>query len=295
MLRKNRQDILAGLRENLNKGKILTGLGTGMEEILKHIDRTRTNVDLVALYHTGRLQRAGRNLMSSLLSYDDANSLMQAKGEELLPVVKKTPLIAGVCGTDPFRKMDMFLAQLKEEGFNGVQNFPTVGIIDGRFRANLEGTDLGYQLEVDMVREAHELDLFTCPFVFDVEQGKAMTEAGADVLVIHLGIVTKAMLNAGNVPLLSDCCALAERIMRESKAIRPDVITLVCGQRMAASEDAAYIVEHVPELDGFFSFYPLKSEDTERSLQARVRSYKVLDKMKAFVARKQGAMSDGSL
>ncbi|BAL81838.1 putative transcriptional regulator [Selenomonas ruminantium subsp. lactilytica TAM6421] len=293
MLRKNRQDILAGLRENLNKGKILTGLGTGMEEILQRIDKT--NVDFVALYHTGRLQQAGRNLMSSLLSYDDANSLMQAKGEDILPEVKKTPLIAGVCGTDPFRKMDMFIAQLKEQGFNGVQNFPTVGIIDGRFRANLEGTDLGYQLEVDMIREAHELDMFTCPFVFDVEQGRAMTEAGADVLVIHLGIVTKAMLNAGNVPPLADCCALAEKIMQECKRIRPEVITLCCGQRMAAAEDAAYILECVPDLDGFFSFYPLKGEDTERNLQARVKSYKVLDKMKAFMARKRGAMGDGRL
>ncbi len=293
MLRKNRREIVDGLRENLAKGKILTGLGTGMDEIVRRLDRA--NVDFAVLYHTGRLQQAGRNLMSGLLSYDDANSLMQVKGEDVLPAVKKTPLLAGVCGTDPFRKMDMFLGQLKEQGFNGVQNFPTMGIIDGRFRANLEGTDLGYRLEVDMIREAHELDLFTCPFVFDVEQGRAMTEAGADVLVIHLGIVTKAMLNAGNVPPLADCCALAEQIMQESKDIRSDVITLVCGQRMAASEDAAYILEHVPQLDGFFSFYPLKGEDTERSLQARVRSYKVLDKMKSFMARKQEAMENGRL
>lgn len=293
MLRKNRREIIDGLRDHLAKAKILVGLGTGMEEIVKRADKS--NVDLVALYHTGRLQQAGRNLMSSLLSYDDANSLMQAKGEEVLPTVKKTPLLAGVCGTDPFRKMDMFLGQLKEQGFNGVQNFPTMGIIDGRFRANLEGTNLGYRLEVDMIREAHELDMLTCPLVFDVEQGKAMTEAGADVLIIHMGVVTKSMLNAGNVPPLSDCCALAEKIMQESRQIRPDIITLACGQRMAAAEDAAYILEHVPQMDGFFSFFPLKGEDTERSLQARVKSYKVLDKMKAFMARKQGAMSNGGL
>ena len=198
MLKKNRKEITEGLRERISKGKLLVGMGTGISTAAKLCDKS--GVDLLTLYHSGELHRAGRSSLSGLLSYDDANAIVQELGDEILPGIKKTPLLTGVCGTDPFRVMEMFLGQLKEQGFNGVQNFPTVGVVDGRFRANLEETNMGYRMEVDMIRQAHELDLFTCPYVFDPEQGEAMTEAGADLLVIHLGLVTKLAMKNGTAP-----------------------------------------------------------------------------------------------
>ena len=178
MLRKTRSEIMADFRAQVSQGKILVGVGAGTGITAKCSEKA--DVDMLIIYNSGRFRMAGRGSLSGLLAYGDANAIVQEMGQEVLPIVKKTPVLAGVCGTDPFRVMDIFLKQLKDQGFNGVQNFPTVGLIDGKFRANLEETGMGYGLEVDMIREAHNLDMLTCPYVFDPEQAKAMAQAGAD-------------------------------------------------------------------------------------------------------------------
>ena len=177
MLRKTRSEIMADFRAQVSQGKILVGVGAGTGITAKCSEKA--DVDMLIIYNSGRFRMAGRGSLSGLLAYGDANAIVQEMGQEVLPIVKKTPVLAGVCGTDPFRVMDIFLKQLKDQGFNGVQNFPTVGLIDGKFRANLEETGMGYGLEVDMIREAHNLDMLTCPYVFDPEQAKAMAQAGA--------------------------------------------------------------------------------------------------------------------
>ena len=287
MLKKNRKEITEGLRERISKGKLLVGMGTGISTAAKLCDKS--GVDLLTLYHSGELHRAGRSSLSGLLSSDDANAIVQELGDEILPGIKKTPLLAGVCGTDPFRVMEMFLGQLKEQGFNGVQNFPTVGVVDGRFRANLEETNMGYRMEVDMIRQAHELDLFTCPYVFDPEQGEAMTEAGADLLVIHLGLVTKLAMKNGTAPTLEDCCGKIRNILEKSRAVRQDVMAICYGKQIMDPEDAAYLLRKIPQVSGFFSIFPAKREDSERSMAARVKEYKGLDKVKSLALRKMGA------
>ena len=210
MLRKSREEILKDFKAQIAQGKILVGVGAGTGITAKCSEAA--DVDILIIYNSGRYRMAGRGSLAGLLSYGDANAIVQEMGCEVLPIVKKTPVLAGVCGTDPivkktpvlagvcgtdpFRVMDLFLKQLKDQGFNGVQNFPTVGLIDGKFRANLEETGMGYGLEVEMVREAHKLDMLTCPCVFDPEQAKAMAEAGADILVAHMGLTTKGSIGA---------------------------------------------------------------------------------------------------
>lgn len=283
MLRKNRQEILEGFREQLHKGKMLVGMGTGMEQAARHADKS--GADFLAFYHTGRLQAAGRSLLAGILSYDDANTCIQAAGDEVLPTIRKTPAFAGVCGTDPFCKMDMFLGKLKEQGFNGVQNFPTVGIVDGRFRTNLEGTGMGYQLEVDMIREAHELDLFTCPFVFDAEQGEAMALAGADMLVVHFGLVTKGAMARGEVPDLDACCAKLRQIMEKSRAVRRNIPVICYGTQVSSPEGAMQVMQQVPSLAGFFTLFPAKAEEAERGLTTRIKEYRAVEKVKRAAQR----------
>ena len=288
MLRRSPKEIVDGFRDRLAKGKILVGMGTGMDAMAKHCDRS--GVDLLVLYHTGRLHAAGRSALSGLLSYDDANTIIQELGDEVLPGIKKTPLLAGVCGTDPFRTMGMFLGQLKEQGFNGVQNFPTVGVVDGKFRANLEETNMSYRLEIEMIRKAHEMGLFACPYVFDEEQGEAMAEAGADVLVIHMGLATEASMKNGRGLTLEDCCGKIRGILERSKTARPDVMTLCYGRQVVDPEDAAKVIRNVPQLDGFFCIFPAKKDDSERGMAARVKGYKALDKVKALAGRRRGAL-----
>ena len=189
-----REEILKRLREQIASKKIILGAGAGTGISAKSAEAG--GVDLIIIYNSGRYRMAGRGSLAGLLPYGDANQIVVEMGSEVLPVVKDTPVLAGVCGTDPFRIIDKFLQDLKDQGFSGVQNFPTVGLIDGVFRANLEETGMGYDLEVEMIRKAHELDLLTTPYVFDEEQAKAMAEAGADVLVAHMGLTTKGTIGA---------------------------------------------------------------------------------------------------
>ncbi|MCR5758479.1 MAG: phosphoenolpyruvate hydrolase family protein [Selenomonas sp.] len=283
MLRKNRQEIVEGFQEHLSKGKLLVGVGSGMEQIAKHGDKS--GADFLVFYHTGHLQSAGRSLLAGILSYDDANTCLQESSNEVLYTMRKIPVLAGVCGTDPFRKMDMFLGELKERGFHGVQNFPTVGIVDGRFRANLEGTGIGYQLEVDMIRAAHELDLFTCPIVFDAEQGEAMTMAGADMLLVHFGLVTKGAKARGEVPSLEDCCEKLRQIMEKSNAIRRHIPILCYGIQVSSLEGAMQVIQRLPSLAGFFTVFPGNVEDSERDMTGRIKEYRTLDKLKKAAHR----------
>ena len=276
MLRKSRQEILQDFKNQVKEGKILVGVGAGTGITAKCSEKA--DVDMLIIYNSGRFRMAGRGFLSGLLSYGDANQIVQEMGREVLPIVKKTPVLAGVCGTDPFRVMDLFLAELKAQGFNGVQNFPTVGLIDGKFRANLEETGMGYGLEVDMIRMAHELDMLTCPYVFDPEQAKAMAEAGADILVAHMGLTTKGSIGAETAVTLDDCCEKIRAIIKAGRSVRSDIMVICHGGPIADPEDAAYVIEHVPEIDGFFGASSIERLASERGMTKQAAAFKAIHK-----------------
>lgn len=276
MLRKSRQEILQDFKKQVKEGKILVGVGAGTGITAKCSEKA--DVDMLIIYNSGRFRMAGRGSLSGLLSYGDANQIVQEMGREVLPIVKKTPVLAGVCGTDPFRVMDLFLADLKAQGFNGVQNFPTVGLIDGKFRANLEETGMGYDLEVDMIRMAHELDMLTCPYVFDPEQAKAMAEAGADILVAHMGLTTKGSIGAETAVTLNDCCDKIRAIIAAGRSVRSDIMVICHGGPIADPEDAAYVIEHVPEIDGFFGASSIERLASERGMTKQAAAFKAIRK-----------------
>ena len=276
MLRKSRQEILQDFKNQVKEGKILVGVGAGTGITAKCSEKA--DVDMLIIYNSGRFRMAGRGSLSGLLSYGDANQIVQEMGREVLPIVKKTPVLAGVCGTDPFRVMDLFLADLKAQGFNGVQNFPTVGLIDGKFRANLEETGMGYGLEVDMIRMAHELDMLTCPYVFDPEQAKAMAEAGADILLAHMGLTTKGSIGAETAVTLDDCCEKIRAIIKAGRSVRSDIMVICHGGPIADPEDAAYVIEHVPEIDGFFGASSIERLASERGMTKQAAAFKAIHK-----------------
>ena len=276
MLRKSRAEILEDFRKQTESGKILVGVGAGTGITAKCSEKA--GVDMLIIYNSGRFRMAGRGSLSGLLSYGDANKIVQEMGQEVLPIVKHTPVLAGVCGTDPFRIMDIFLKQLKEQGFNGVQNFPTVGLIDGKFRANLEETGMGYDLEVEMIREAHKLDLLTCPYVFDPEQAKAMALAGADILVAHMGLTTKGSIGAETALTLEDCCEKVKEIMEAGRKVRPDIMVICHGGPIADPEDAEFVIRNVPGLDGFFGASSIERLASERGMTAQAAAFKAIQK-----------------
>ena len=276
MLRKSRQEILQDFKNQVKEGKILVGVGAGTGITAKCSEKA--DVDMLIIYNSGRFRMAGRGSLSGLLSYGDANQIVQEMGREVLPIVKKTPVLAGVCGSDPFRVMDLFLADLKAQGFNGVQNFPTVGLIDGKFRANLEETGMGYDLEVDMIRMAHELDMLTCPYVFDPEQAKAMAEAGADILVAHMGLTTKGSIGAETAVTLDDCCEKIRAIIKAGRSVRSDIMVICHGGPIADPEDAAYVIEHVHEIDGFFGASSIERLASERGMTKQAAAFKAIHK-----------------
>ena len=276
MLRKTRSEIMDDFKAQVAQGKILVGVGAGTGITAKCSEKA--DVDMLIIYNSGRFRMAGRGSLSGLLSYGDANAIVQEMGQEVLPIVKKTPVLAGVCGTDPFRVMEIFLKQLKDQGFNGVQNFPTVGLIDGKFRANLEETGMGYGLEVDMIREAHKLDLLTCPYVFDPDQAKAMAEAGADILVAHMGLTTKGTIGAETAVTLDDCCVKIREIIKAGREVNPDIMVICHGGPIADPEDAAYVIKNVPEIDGFFGASSIERLASERGMTAQAAAFKAIEK-----------------
>lgn len=267
-----RAEILKNLREKVSKGEVIIGAGAGTGISAKSAESG--GVDLIIIYNSGRYRMAGRGSLAGLLPYGDANQIVVEMGHEVLPIVKNTPVLAGVCGTDPFRVMDKFLEQLKNQGFAGVQNFPTVGLIDGVFRQNLEETGMGYDLEVEMIRKAHELDMITTPYVFDTEQAKKMAEAGADILVAHMGLTTKGTIGAKTALTLDESVKRIQEICDAGKSVNPDILVLCHGGPIAMPEDAAYVLERTKGVVGFFGASSVERIPTEMAIKKQVEMFK---------------------
>lgn len=262
---------LERLREQLARGKAIVGAGAGTGLSAKCAEAG--GVDMIIIYNSGRYRMAGRGSLAGLMPYGDANAIVVEMAAEVLPIVKDTPVLAGVCGTDPFRLMPVFLRQLKDLGFVGVQNFPTVGLIDGTFRQNLEETGMGYALEVEMIRIAHHLDLLTAPYVFSPEDSRAMTRAGADVLVAHMGLTTGGTIGARTGRTLDESVQLVQAIRDAAVEVSPDVIVLCHGGPIAEPEDVAYVLERTSGVAGFFGASSMERLPTEIAMTETVRRF----------------------
>ncbi len=233
-------------------------------------------IDLIVIYNSGRYRMAGRGSLAGLLAYGDANAIVLEMAGEVLPVVKKTPVLAGVNGTDPFRDMDVFLDQIKATGFAGVQNFPTVGLIDGILRANLEETGMGYALEVDMIGRARAKDLLTTPYVFSESEAEAMARAGADIIVCHLGLTTGGAIGAATAQKLKDCPALIDAWAGAALRVRPDILVLAHGGPVAEPADADFIMKTCKVCHGFYGASSMERLPVERALTEQVRAFKAI-------------------
>ncbi len=270
----NRAEALAKLRQTVADGGVIIGAGAGTGLSAKGTEAG--GVDLIIIYNSGRYRMAGRGSLAGLMPYGDANAIVMEMAGEVLPIVKNTPVLAGVCGTDPFRLMPQFLRQIKEVGFAGVQNFPTVGLIDGVFRQNLEETGMSFDLEVEMIRVAHELDLLTSPYVFDPDQARAMAEAGADILVPHMGLTTKGSIGAQTALTLEDAAKRIQTMHDAARAVNPDILILCHGGPIAEPEDAAYILQHTSGIVGFFGASSMERLPTEKALVDNARRFKAI-------------------
>ncbi len=267
----SRAEILARFRKKLGEGKPLIGGGAGTGISAKWEEAG--GIDLIVIYNSGRFRMAGHGSLAGLMPYGDANAIVMEMANEVLPVCRKTPVLAGVCGTDPMRLMDKFLAQVKDAGFAGTQNFPTVGLIDGTFRANLEETNMGFGREVEMIRTSRGLDLLTTPYVFDTEQAKQMTAAGADILVAHMGLTTKGSIGAQTALTLEQCVRVIDEIVDAAKSVRDDIIMLCHGGPIADPEDAQYIIAHCGGIDGFYGASSMERLPTERAIKEQTEKF----------------------
>ena len=262
------------LRATLKSGGLIIGAGAGTGLSAKCAQEG--GADLIIIYNSGRYRMAGRGSLAGLMPYGDANAIVLDMAREVLPVARETPVLAGVCGTDPFRLMDRFLREVLDTGFAGVQNFPTVGLIDGTFRANLEETGMSYSLEVEMIATAAELGLLTAPYVFDPQQAAAMARAGADVLVPHMGLTTKGSIGAQTAKSL-DQCVQEIQAMRDAAVVEnPDVIVLCHGGPLAEPDDAAYVLDRVQGVVGFFGASSMERLPTEVAMTENMRRFKAL-------------------
>ncbi len=269
-----RQEALARLRAQIEQGRAIIGAGAGTGLSAKCAEAG--GCDLIIIYNSGRYRMAGRGSLAGLMPYGDANAIVVEMAAEVLPVVKQTPVLAGVCGTDPFRLMPVFLRQLKEIGFSGVQNFPTVGLIDGTYRQGLEETGMGYDLEVEMIRAAGELDLLTAPYVFTSDDARAMAEAGADVLVPHMGLTTGGAIGATTAKTLDESVALVQGMRDAAADVNPDVIVLCHGGPIAEPDDAAYVLERTTGVVGFFGASSMERLPTEVAMTENMRRFKAI-------------------
>ncbi len=265
MNKMTRTEILEKFRSELKNGRVLLGVGAGTGITAKSSEMG--GADMLIIYNSGRYRMAGRGSLAGLLSYGDANQIVIEMGHEVLPVVKEIPVLAGVCGTDPFRIMDVYLRELKSMGFSGVQNFPTVGLIDGVFRQNLEETGMGYGLEVEMIRKAHELDMLTTPYVFDEYQAEEMAKAGADILVAHMGLTTKGTIGAKTALTLDDCIKKIEKIIEAGKKVNPDILVICHGGPIAEPADAEYVIKNTKGIDGFFGASSIERFAAEKGIK----------------------------
>jgi predicted TIM-barrel enzyme len=246
------------------------GAGTGLSAKLAEAG----GADLIIIYNSGRYRMGGRGSLAGLMPYGDANAIVVDMAREVLPVVRSTPVLAGVCGTDPFRLMDVFLDELARIGFSGVQNFPTVGLMDGTYRIGLEETGMGYGLEVDMIRLAHERNLLTAPYVFDSEQAADMARAGADVLVPHMGLTTGGAIGASTAKTLEQCVPLIQAMHDAAKAVNPDIFVLCHGGPIAEPDDAAFVIERTEGVVGFFGASSMERLPTEVAMTENMRRFK---------------------
>jgi predicted TIM-barrel enzyme len=269
-----RQDALARLRGQVASGKPIIGAGAGTGISAKFAEAG--GVDLIIIYNSGRYRMAGRGSLAGLMPYGDANQIVVEMGGEVLPIVKHAIVQAGVCGTDPFRLMRPFLRQLKDMGFDGVQNFPTVGLFDGSIRVGLEETGMGYDLEVEMIHIAHELDMLTTPYVFTPEDAVKMAQAGADILVPHMGLTTKGSIGAHTAMTLDEAAARVQAMADAAKAVRPDILVLCHGGPIAEPEDAAHIFAHTQGIAGFFGASSMERLPVETAIQANAERFKGL-------------------
>ncbi|MGM8212891.1 phosphoenolpyruvate hydrolase family protein [Virgibacillus sp. W0430] len=272
----SRQEILSRFQKEISEGKTLLGVGAGTGITAKSSEAG--GADMLIVYNSGRYRMAGRGSLAGLLSYGDANQIVTEMGNEVLPVVKDVPVLAGVNGTDPFRVMDVFLKELKNQGFSGVQNFPTVGLIDGVFRQNLEETGMGYDLEVEMIRKAHALDMVTTPYVFDEEQAKKMAEAGADLLVAHMGLTTKGSIGAKTALTLDDCVERIQKIIDAGRSVNPDILAICHGGPIAEPEDAKYVIDRVEGIVGFFGASSIERFAAEKGIKEQTEAFKKIEK-----------------
>jgi predicted TIM-barrel enzyme len=270
----DRTTALARLTANIAAGKPIIGAGAGTGLSAKAAEAG--GVDLLIIYNSGRYRMAGRGSLAGLLPYGDANAIVVDMAGEVLPVVRDTPVLAGVCGTDPFRLMGLFLDRLAAMGFAGVQNFPTVGLYDGTFRQNLEETGMGFELEIDMIRMAHDKDLLTAPYVFDAEQAAAMTEAGADILVPHLGLTTSGTIGAATAVTLDDAVTAVQRMRDAAVAVDPDVLVLCHGGPIAEPADAQYVLDRTTGIAGFFGASSMERLPTERAIAEQAARFAAL-------------------
>ncbi len=271
MPRINRTELLSRLNVKIAKGQPIIGGGAGTGLSAKCEEAG--GIDLIVIYNSGRYRMAGRGSLAGLLAYGNANEIVCEMAHEVLPVVKHTPVLAGVNGTDPFMIPEQFLQRLIGLGFSGIQNFPTVGLIDGNFRANLEETGMGYGLEVELIARARKLDLLTTPYVFCEADARAMAGAGADVVVCHLGLTTGGSIGAETAMKLADCVAPIRAWAAAAKAVKPDVIVLCHGGPIATPDDASYILKHCPECHGFYGASSMERLPTEVALTATTRAF----------------------
>mgnify|MGYP000063990034 FL=1 len=270
----SRQEILDRFRTQVAQGQPIIGGGAGTGITAKSAEAG--GIDLLVIYNSGRFRMAGRGSLSGLLAYGDANAIVMEMANEVLPVVKRTPVLAGVNGTDPFRVMGHFLRQVKEIGFAGVQNFPTVGLIDGVFRANLEETGMGYGHEIDMIRLAHELDLLTSPYVFDEDQAKDMARAGADILVPHMGLTTSGTIGAKTALTLEEAAVKVQQLADAARSVNPDILCLCHGGPIANPADAQYILDHTDGIVGFYGASSIERFPTEVGIRAQTEEFKAV-------------------
>ena len=272
MARIARAKLLEKFRAMIARGEPIIGGGAGTGLSAKCEEAG--GIDLIVIYNSGRYRMGGRGSLAGLLAYGNANEIVLEMAHEVLPVVRHTPVLAGVNGTDPFMLRDHFLKRLAELGFSGVQNFPTVGLIDGVFRANLEETGMGYTLEIEMIRKAHEMDLLTTPYVFSEGDAIAMTEAGADIIVCHMGLTTGGTIGAGTALTLQDCVPRINAWAEAALARRKDVIVLCHGGPIATPDDARFILKSCPDCHGFYGASSMERLPVETALTEQTRKFK---------------------
>lgn len=269
-----RKTILDRFGQMIAEGRPIIGGGAGTGLSAK--SEEAGGIDLIIIYNSGRYRMAGRGSAAGLLAYGNANQIVKEMAVEVLPVVKHTPVLAGVNGTDPFVLMPLFLKELKEMGFSGVQNFPTIGLFDGAMRQSFEETGMGFGLEVDMIAQAHALDLLTTPYVFNPDEAVAMTQAGADIIVAHMGVTTGGTIGATSAKTLDQCVGEIDAIAAAARAVRQDVIVLCHGGPISMPEDAAYILSHAENIHGFYGASSAERLPAERAIAEQIRAFKAL-------------------